>query len=283
MTQPNILEISLQESVSFSHSRIVISRQDSNTLFHSQAHAKRGFAQASFHHLQSRVQKIETVESGIATGSDEKTYKAAHGFFSKPLPTQKKINGHALKKAVFEVKPCMDLRQVRRGRKVFQIPRVIPPTKRDLFGVRRLLSVCTLTNRQNAPILLRPSDLASRKKETIKQGNREQESVTLGSALPKQFSVPQNIKSNTTPFSNNKEEPLSQKSSLISAFKGPGLYTRATLIGGNTKASSFSLSSSLSSEIKACSRSRSRSIENKKRIYKTASVNRGCIRMAWWL
>jgi hypothetical protein len=54
----------------------------------------------------------------------------------KPLP-----KNHTLSKIIREITPCADIRKIRRGRKVLQVPRIIPKGKRALHGIRRLLSV----------------------------------------------------------------------------------------------------------------------------------------------
>lgn len=293
MKRLNSSQIGLQEKFVPLHAQIkVISRQDFNNLSHERV-------------VKSRLQKVTKGGSRSFTGPSEQRYKVVNTFFSKPIPITKRTGGHALKKAVFEVKPCMDLRQVRRGRKVFQIPRVLPPLKRQLFGVRRLLSVLKSKNRHNLPVSIKSSDSISRNKDKVTDKNRgtlhnfmqnevlHVRNLSSREAVPKKLSLSQNLEIQKTSLSIDKKEPFLQKTSLISDLKGSitreayaQLHSKQSFARArkeDNKVSLRSLSDSLSHEIKACSRSYSRSIDNKKRVYKTGSANRGSIRMAWWL
>lgn len=170
-----------------------------------------------------------------------------NNLFCRPLRESKeRANASLLKQAISQAKPCIDLRQVRRGRKTFQIPRVIPSTKRRLFGMRRLLSICTSTN-------------------ALSVSNQAWHTKTDNAKA---------LSSHT--------KIIEQKSARVNSVREPK-HTRSTFFGVNSNSLSKSLFLSLGKEIKACSLFRSQSIENKKLIYKTASANRGAIRMAWWL
>lgn len=207
-------------------------------------------------------------------------YKLTNALHLRPLQSGKGINGRALRRAVTEVKPCMDLRQLRRGRKVLQIPRIIPATKRHLFGVRRLLSILTSTRRQNTPAL-RSSTATHRAKEGVTDENRVHVTSSRIGSLSKP-SVPQGLETDYQLSSTNRE-PRPPQATLLPTSTVKRFQTRVALFGRNRDATFLSLSNSLRSEIRGSSQSRSRSIENKKRIYRTASANRGSIRMAWWL
>ena len=240
------------------------------------------------------------------------TYRITNDRFFKPILTQRKADGHALRKAVSEVKPCIDLRQVRRGRKTFQIPRIIPSAKRQLFGVRRLLSILSASVKKGVETSMKGKVFEKRRGSV--DGNRSGAlaslknlgNESLGNALPllaqpKVFdkhglSVAKHNKVLHHPVSqkpglnlatteiplfdpSNKEKALGHKTNLSTSTRH---HTRTTQ-EKESKLSSLSLSYALGNEIKASSRSRSRAIENKKRIYRVASANRGSIRMSWWL
>ena len=191
-------------------------------------------------------------------------YQVCNEQFSKPRSAQKRTNGYALRKAVSEVKPCIDLRQVRRGRKTFQIPRIIPPVKRQLFGVRRLLSILGVGAKTNLEAFVKGKDSVSKKRGGVTDGNR-----TGASPSPK---IPENS-GHALP------NAVLHRINLFTSARTRTRITRAK----KGDLSSSSLSYALRNEIKASSQSRSRAVENKKRIYRVASANRGSIRMSWWL
>lgn len=63
-------------------------------------------------------------------------YLQAHNLFLKDTLFKNKLS-----KVIREITPSADIRRIRRGRKVLQVPRIIPKGKRPLYGIRRLLSV----------------------------------------------------------------------------------------------------------------------------------------------
>ena len=199
----------------------------------------------------------KVVELSRCLNGSTLTRQLVNTIFPKPLETRQRErdinNGDILSKAISKLKPCLDLRQVRRGRKVFQIPRIIPPTKRQLFGVRQLLSTCASKNRPSVRVpekFLNLSIAEERTSTAIEKGRQ------------------------------GSQEPLPLYS-LTSRSKWP--CTRAALLKSDSKRSLSPFSFSLNKEIKACSLSRSQSIENKKRSYKVAFTNRSSTRLAWWL
>ena len=265
----------------------IISRHDFSCLFNSQSKdtpprgkdAKKGALS---------VPEIQALKPGLVA------YQVTNDQFSKPRSAEKR-NGYALRRAVSEVKPCIDLRQVRRGRKTFQIPRIIPAVKRQLFGVRRLLSILSVPAKKDVETFVKGRDPVLKKRGGVVDGNRGGVSAsrkTLGNesslnvlqkaVLHKPGFVTtetRQAKGMSLIDSSNKEQVLPHTSNLSTSARS---HTRITKVKqGNL--SSLSLSYALGKEIKACSRSRSRAVENKKRIYRVASANRGSIRMSWWL
>ena len=229
---------------------------------------------------QAKSQEGRKHASAFSDKPSRVKYKLTNTLHSRPLQSGKAINGHALRRAVAEVKPCMDLRQLRRGRKVLQIPRIIPATKRQLFGVRRLLSILSSTRRQNTPTFRTSNPTSRAKQGVINQSRAHATSPRVGS--PNKSSVPQSFEMDQQLLSINKKQRSAQ-TTLPPTNTVKRLETRVALLGRNKENTLLSLSNSLGNEIKGSSQSRSRSIENKKRIYRTASANRGSIRMAWWL
>jgi len=59
---------------------------------------------------------------------------------AQPLQAQP-LQAQPLVQVIREITPSADIRKIRRGRKVYQVPRIIPKEKRPLYGIRRLLSV----------------------------------------------------------------------------------------------------------------------------------------------
>lgn len=218
----------------------------------------------------SQQGKRRVVESArVDNRSPCQLYQVVNTVFSKTLRVnQRSTDRDLLKQAISEVKPCMDLRQVRRGRKVFQIPRVIPPSKRQLFGVRQLLYACASKSGQNVRLFQSADPSVHKRAENANKGRISQHS-------------PQTLPNDAISVNAKEKHSLRESSSLVSKRQRP--HTRATLLQDDRKVSLSPLASSLSQEIRACFLSRSRSIENKKRIYKTAFTNRGSIRLAWWL
>ena len=237
----------------------------------------------------------DIIESVKILKTDSLPYRVTNTRFFKPPKSGKKTNGHSLRRAVSEVKPCVDLRQVRRGRKIFQIPRIIPSTKRQLFGVRRLLSVLAGSPRKSTETPIKKTNSVVQNKRiaqpsrTVVDVNRNSNSF-LRMVPGNSSSTLHNKAVQTTGINkighddfsgSSKEEKVSDAvGSVTSEYRRP--YTRAFLYKEN-QVSPFSLSFFLSNEVKASSRSRSRAVENKKRIYRVASANRGSIRMSWWL
>ncbi|RYE27697.1 MAG: hypothetical protein EOP45_00155 [Sphingobacteriaceae bacterium] len=219
--------------------------------------------------------------------------------FEKVPQVIEKVDVYALKRAILSVKPCIDIRHVRRGRKVFSIPRIIPSYKRSLFGGRQLLSALYHKTVNHVDKFAKKHDYASVKEEKSRDKNN------LGANVYTHTNVVSSLQS----FSENKLHDASDVSFLelssvdsqllsgskfsttskkveTSSFAYPKkqlTYTRTTLYKKDQhKGSGFELFSSLGREIRASSRSRSRAIDNKKRIYRIASANRGSIRMSWW-
>lgn len=216
-------------------------------------------------------------------------YRVTNQSFSKPISAQRKTNGYALRKAVSEVKPCIDLRQVRRGRKTFQIPRIIPPVKRQLFGVRRLLSILTASTKKGVETSVKGKDSVLKKRRGVVDGNhggvlasrKDFGNEFSGNVLTNLVSVKPDLPSTQISLvdSSNKEQGLWHKNNPSTSSR---YHTRTTRDqDGNSP--SLSLFHALGNEVRASSRSRSRAVENKKRIYRVASANRGSIRMSWWL
>lgn len=238
----------------------------------------------------------DTKKGASALQSGVVAYQVTNEHFPKPKPAQRR-NGYALRRAVSQVKPCIDLRQVRRGRKTFQIPRIIPPVKRQLLGVRRLLSILSVSTKKDVETFVRGRDSVLKKRRGIVDGNSGSVSAsrkTLGNessphalqnkVLHKPSFVTTEIRQakdmSLADLSNdlsNKEEMPSHMSNLSTSAPS---HTRVT---GAKDSNLSSLSYALGKEIKASSQSRSRAVENKKRIYRVASANRGSIRMSWWL
>lgn len=220
--------------------------------------------------------------SGSHTLSSSEILKVVNTLFSNPFQKTQR-NGYALRRAVAELKPCIDLRKVRRGRKVFQIPRVLSPTQRQLFGVRRLLSICASTSARNTHTPVNYSEPFSRQKEKNIETNSQTPLSLRKTLVKKADSKKQSQIDSTSPLIGQNQSPLDADLYLTArdALKSP--HTRTGFLRAEGKVSSSPLSNSLSREIKACSQSRSRSIESKKQTYKVASANRGSIRMAWWL
>ena len=211
------------------------------------------------------VQRDRGTKKGASASRPELiAYQVCNEQFSKPRSAQKRTNGYALRKAVSEVKPCIDLRQVRRGRKTFQIPRIIPPAKRQLFGVRRLLSILGVGAKTSLEAFVKGKDSVSKKRGKVTDGNR-----TGASPSPK---IPDNS-GHALP------NAVLHRTNLFTSARSRTRITRVK----KGDLSSSSLSYALRNEIKASSQSRSRAVENKKRIYRVASANRGSIRMSWWL
>lgn len=242
------------------------------------------FIKGQYHQFR----EVKTLVLGAHNNNpNHEGYQVVNSLFSKPSSTQKQTNGYCLRRAVSEVRPCMDLRQVRRGRKVFQIPRVIPPVKRQLFGVRQLLSICSSAALRSARVRTSISALSSRNRGNIhKVGEKVTQSKHETVPFSRTESSNKDVEKKEIPLNKRFKDKVlcvDQQSASSSGDFYRNFHTRTALLGGDTKVLSPSLSYSLGNEIKACSRSRARSIENKKRIYRTASSNRGSIRMAWWL
>lgn len=239
----------------------------------------------SSENILSRGKNTKKSTSGFKAGLV--AYRVINDSFSKPRPAQRKTNGYALRKAVSEVKPCIDLRQVRRGRKTFQIPRIIPPVKRQLFGVRRLLSILSASAKKGVETSVKGKDSVLKRRGGVLDGNHggvlasrknlgNESSVNV---LP--ISTKPGLASTETSLvdSSNKEQGLWYKNNLSTSSR----YHTRTTRGKDSNSPSLSLFYALGNEVRASSRSRSRAVENKKRIYRVASANRGSIRMSWWL
>ena len=219
-------------------------------------------------------------------------YRVTNESFSKPRPAQRKTNGYALRKAVSEVKPCIDLRQVRRGRKTFQIPRIIPPVKRQLFGVRRLLSILTASAKKGVETSVKGKDSVLKKRQGVVDGNhggvlasrKNFGNESSANVLPNLVSAKPGLASTEISLvdSSNKEQQGLWHKNKNNLSTSSRYHTRTTRDKDNNSPS-LSLFHALGNEVKASSRSRSRAVENKKRIYRVASANRGSIRMSWWL
>lgn len=207
-------------------------------------------------------------------------------YFSRPLITRRKTNGYVFRRALSELKPCIDLRQVRRGRKIFQIPRIIPPIKRQLFGVRQLLSVFTESSRKSvgAPLKGRDSTQGKSSNARLQRGDIRNGGGDLYDSRSDLYC--NSSKGNTPIFSDSgwarKQTFRGQTHSHVVTNGHKRFNTRTTLNQENT-VSHLSVSYTLGNEVRASSRSQSRTIENKKRVYRVASANRGSIRMSWWL
>lgn len=219
-------------------------------------------------------------------------------YFDKPSQLSREINGYALRRAITEIKPCIDLRHVRRGRKVFSIPRIIPSFKRALFGVRELLSVLDRRTKNSFDKSEKKGDTLSRKKEKVRDKNivtvnmHSDTAYLLSSRSFSEREAPSLLASRDITLASPSQNNLSTtiKNDTNSSFllqKNKNMpYTRTTFHGrdkNKNRGPDLSLSASLGYEVKASSQSRSRVVDNKKRIYRVASANRGSIRMSWWL
>ena len=215
--------------------------------------------------------------------------------FPLPCIDPRNTNKGTLRRAIAEVKPCLDLRHVRRGRKVFSIPRIIPSDKQSAFGVRELLSVLTKSKTSNIEKPAKKGSFTSHRK--IKIGEKNNVDITVGSKSISSVSFQEGSDKKSSPTIDTNSVFSQQSRDLISSSSLNNIYTpfslrnkfpysQAILCAKRKKqlgASAFSLSSSLSREIKASSGSQSRTIESKKRVYRVASSNRGSIRLSWWL
>lgn len=78
-----------------------------------------------------------------AEGDPFKSVNTRFLVFPKPTKVEK-AGFQRLAKYVRNIRPSLDLRKIRKGRKVFIVPRVIPQKKRQLSGVKDILSLYLL-------------------------------------------------------------------------------------------------------------------------------------------
>ena len=276
---------------------------------------------ASEYRFNSKSKKVlpqssrSTKKAASALKAGLVAYQVTNDRFLKPSLANKKTRGYALRKAVSAVKPCVDLRQVRRGRKTFQIPRVIPPAKRQLFGVRRLLSILSASARKGVEISVKSKDFTFKKGRGVADVNRDgisssqknRGNESSANVLPfhnvvvnntvlhnpestitdiSSTAVSSSVETNSESLNVVWQTPAIEKDQALwskrDVFTNKRSHTRTTR-EKESKPPSLSLSYAIGNEVRACSRSRSRAVESKKRIYRVASANRGSIRMSWWL
>lgn len=219
----------------------------------------------------------QAVLSKAARESKGTVYKRGYTLFKRPnSPENAVYGGCALRRAIVKVQPCIDLRRVRRGRKLLEIPRILPFSKRRLFGVRQLLKIMASSRQQSAhsSLPIRSGDKYSADKRKLSTTNVQ--SSVSSQTLHSIHSI--------------KKEYISSPATCPLTSRTKHYQTRIAQSTRDSKRSSLSLPDSqnsvvraLSNEIKASSGSRSRAIDNKKRVYRRAFANRGLIRMAWWL
>lgn len=212
------------------------------------------------------------------------------------------------------VKPCLDLRRIRRGRVYYQVPRVLSRERRRLSGIRRICKLLGTTSRKSFAFAMHQKKTTSLKTERsesrywkefplfffcknhidVSQVKLVERKALFLERYSRAHFLRDQVKPKTKFLIHNKVSETADKNTNSLNSKAL-LDKKSTLFSQQVKQHSkklgtkvmrmrmykgnFSdrLSYSLGSEIKACAKS----ADEKKRIYRTASLNRAFISLSW--